>query len=73
MRAERAEGLSFLANYTWAKSLSNAPDFRSPMFEAAIPQNNDDLEAEKGPACDVRNRFALSAVYDVPTWASQHV
>ncbi|HEX2919316.1 MAG TPA: hypothetical protein VHN81_12405, partial [Edaphobacter sp.] len=24
--------------------------------------------AEKGPACDVRNRFALSAVYDVPGW-----
>jgi hypothetical protein len=40
------------------------------MFEAAIPQNNNDLAAEKGPACDVRNRFALSAVYDVPTWGA---
>ena len=56
-------GLSFLANYTFAKSLENAPDFRSPMFEAATPQNNDDLNAEKGPGCDVRDRFALSAVY----------
>jgi len=55
-----------LANYTWAKDLSDAPDFRSPMFEASIPQNNNDLAAEKGPACDVRHRFALSAVYDIP-------
>jgi len=68
VRRRAAKGLSFLANYTWSKSLSNAPDFRSPMFEAAIPQNNNDLAAEKGPACDVRNRLALSAVYDVPTW-----
>jgi hypothetical protein len=36
------------------------------MFEASIPQNNSNLAAEKGPACDVRHRFALSAVYDVP-------
>src|SRR6185437_12733004 len=68
VRRRAAKGLSFLANYTWSKSLSNAPDFRSPMFEAAIPQNNNDLAAEKGPACDVRNRVALSAVYDVPAW-----
>ena len=69
VRRRAGRGLSFLANYTWSKSLSNAPDFRSPMFEAAIPQNNDDLAAEKGPACDVRHRFVVSAVYDVPAWA----
>ncbi len=68
IRRRAAKGLSLLANYTWSKALSNAPDFRSPMFEAAIPQNNNDLAAEKGPACDVRNRFALSAIYDVPGW-----
>jgi len=72
-RRRAGRGLSFLANYTWSKSLSNAPDFRSPMFEAAIPQNNDDLAAEKGPACDVRNRVAVSAVYDVPTWEHSRV
>jgi hypothetical protein len=69
LRRRFVNGLSFLANYTWAKSLSNAPDFRSPMFESAIPQNDSDLAAEKGPACDVRNRFALSAVYDLPAWS----
>ncbi len=62
-RRRFAHGLSFLANYTYAKELDNAPDFRSPMFEPATPQNNDDLNAEKGPGCDVRHRFAISAVY----------
>ncbi|MDE3167083.1 MAG: hypothetical protein KGN36_14855, partial [Acidobacteriota bacterium] len=65
IRRRYASGLSLLANYTFAKNLSDAPDFRSPMFEAAIPQNNADLAAEKGPACDVRHRLAVSAVYDI--------
>jgi hypothetical protein len=69
LRRRYASGLSLLANYTFSKSLTNAPDFRSPMFEAAIPQDNYDLKAEKGPACDVRHRFALSAVYDLPAWS----
>jgi Carboxypeptidase regulatory-like domain len=68
IRRRYARGLSFLANYTFAKSLENAPDFRSPMFESAIPQNNNDLNAEKGPGCDVRQRVALSAVYNPPSW-----
>ncbi len=66
VRRRFSRGMTFLANYTFAKDLSNAPDFRSPMFESAVPQNSSDLNAEKGPGCDVRHRFALSAVYDVP-------
>ena len=66
IRRRYSHGLTLLANYTWSKNLSNAPDFRSPMFEASIPQNNNDLAAEKGPSCDVRDRFALSAVYSIP-------
>jgi len=73
VRRRYAHGLSFLANYTFAKSLENAPDFRSPMFEAAIPQNNDDLNAEKGPACDIRHRFALSTVYEPPAYTRNHL
>jgi hypothetical protein len=74
VRRKYSHGLSFLANYTFAKNLTNAPDFRSPMDESAIPQNNSDLAAEKGPGCDVRHRLALSAVYNIPafertTWA----
>ena len=68
VRRRYARGLSLLANYTLAKSLTNAPDFRSPMYESAIPQNDDDLQAEFGPACDIRHRFSLSGVYDAPAW-----
>jgi hypothetical protein len=32
-----------------------------------VPQNNSDLRSEKGLACDIRHRFALSAVYDITT------
>lgn len=66
IRRRAARGLTFLANYTYAKGLSDAPDFRSPMFESAIPQDNRNLAAEKGPSCDIRHRFALSAVFDIP-------
>jgi hypothetical protein len=68
LRRKYSHGLSLLANYTLAKNLTNAPDFRSPMDESAIPQNNSDLAAEKGPGCDVRHRLALSAVYDIPAF-----
>lgn len=68
VRRRYSHGLSVLANYTFAKNLTDAPDFRSAMDESAIPQNNLDLNAEKGPGCDVRHRFALSSVYDIPAW-----
>jgi hypothetical protein len=73
VRRRYSHGLSFLANYTLAKNLTNAPDFRSPMDEASIPQNNRDLNFEKGPGCDVRNRFALSSVYDIPAFRRQEL
>ncbi|HSB75571.1 MAG TPA: carboxypeptidase regulatory-like domain-containing protein, partial [Terriglobales bacterium] len=66
VRRRYAHGISVLANYTFAKDLTNAPDFRSPMDESAIPQNNNNLDAEKGPSCDVRHRLAVSTVYDLP-------
>ena len=68
VRRRYSNGLSLLANYTFAKNLSNAPDFRSPMDESAIPQNNHDLAAEKGPACDIRHRVVVSAVYAAPAY-----
>ena len=71
VRRRYSHGLSFLANYTFAKNLTNAPDFRSPMDESSIPQDNRNLNAEKGPGCDVRHRFALSSVYDIPAFRRQ--
>jgi hypothetical protein len=62
-----SNGLSFLANYTYAKSFSDGPDFRSPAMEAEVPQNSYDLAAEWGPAgCDIRHRFVGSAIYRFP-------
>ena len=68
VRRRFSRGWTFLANYTFAKNLSDAPDFRSPMFESAAPQDNSNLRLEKGLACDVRHRFALSMVYNIPAW-----
>ena len=67
VRRRFSRGWTFLANYTFAKNLSDAPDFRSPMFESAAPQDNSNLRLEKGLACDVRHRFALSMVYNIPS------
>jgi hypothetical protein len=69
VRKEFSGGLTFLTNYTWSKSLTDAPDFRSAMMQAAIPQNSSDLAAEKGlNGMDVPHRFVASVVYNVPGW-----
>src|SRR5260370_1458905 len=68
VRRRYSHGLSFLANYTFAKNLTNAPDFRSPMDEPTIPQDNRSLTLEKGPACDVRHRLALGSASDLPAF-----
>ena len=70
LRRRYSHGLSLLVNYTLAKNLTNAPDFRSAMDESSIPQNDLDLAAEKGPGCDVRHRLALSFVYSIPTYSA---
>lgn len=62
-----SRGLSFLASYTFADSLTDAPSFRSPANEAEVPQNSYDPRADWGPAgCDVRHRFVSSVIYRVP-------
>ena len=62
-----SKGLSFLASYTYADSLTDAPAFRSPANEAEVPQNSFDPAAEWGPSgCDVRHRFVGSLIWKVP-------
>jgi hypothetical protein len=73
VRRRFSHGLTFLSNYTFAKSMTDAPDFRSAMDEAAIPQDNSNLRAEKGLACDIRHRFVASFVYDIPSAKSSPV
>jgi Carboxypeptidase regulatory-like domain/TonB-dependent Receptor Plug Domain len=60
-------GLSFLANYTYARSYSDAPAFRSPAMESEVPQDSYDLAAEWGrDGCDIRHRFVTSVLYKIP-------
>ena len=62
-----SNGLSFLANYTYAKSLSDSPSFRSAAMEPEVPQDNSNLDAEWGPGgCDIRHRFVASLIYQLP-------
>ncbi len=72
LRRRFTHGLTFLSNFTWSKNLTTAPDFRSPMSESALPQNNSNLAAEKGPACDVPLRYIASFVYNLPAWGTNH-
>lgn len=71
VRRRFSHRLTFLTNVTWAKVLTNAPDFRSPMDESAIPQNDFNLDAEKGLACDVRLRYVATFVYNLSAWNHQ--
>jgi hypothetical protein len=62
-----SNGLSFLANYTYARSYSDAPAFRSPAMESEVPQNSYDLAAEWArDGCDIRHRFVTSLLYKIP-------
>ena len=65
MRRRYSHGLSFLANYTYAKNLTNAPDFRSPMDEASIPQNNMTSKPKKVRAvmCAIASRSAAFTTF----------
>jgi hypothetical protein len=65
-----SRGLSFLASYTYADSMTDAPTFRSPANEAEVPQNSFDPGADWGPSgCDIRHRFVSSLIYKVPVSA----
>lgn len=60
-------GFSYMASYTFADSLTDAPTFRSPANEAEVPQNSFDPAADWGPSgCDIRHRLVSSVIYKVP-------
>ena len=62
-----AAGLTFLSSYTYSKSMSDSPSFRSAAMESEVPQDSFDLDAEWGPAgCDIRHRFVTSLIYQIP-------
>ncbi len=68
-------GLSAEVNYTWSKTLSNAADHLStsavgPGIDIgvfSVPQNPNDLRAERGPAeFDINHRMVASYIYELP-------
>jgi carboxypeptidase family protein len=66
-----SNGLSYLASYTYARSYTDSPTFRSPANESEVPQNSFDPGADWGPSgCDIRHRFVSSVIYKVPYSAS---
>jgi DNA polymerase III delta prime subunit len=76
-----SSGLSALASYTWGKALSEGADHLSTSFAGpgvdigvfGVPQNTNDLKAERGPAeFDVRHRFVVSYVYELPWGRNRH-
>jgi hypothetical protein len=66
-------GLSLNANYTWSKSLDIASNPGPTDSETNLPQNPDDLAAEKGPSSfNVPQRLAVSFIYQIPTFQNSN-
>jgi Carboxypeptidase regulatory-like domain len=74
-------GLSASASYTWGKALTDSPDHLStsappPSLDTGVyrvPQNANNLRAERGPAeFDVNHRFVASYVYELPWGRNRH-
>ncbi len=58
-----SSGLQFNTNYTWSKSI----DENSRNVQGLVVQNSYNIEGDRGLSdFDARNRFVLSAVYDLP-------
>lgn len=62
-RQRLRHGLDFNASYTWSKSL----DYNSFSSEGVVVQNSYDLRSDHGLSdFDVRHRFVVSGVYELP-------
>jgi hypothetical protein len=66
-----AKGLSILSSYTFAKAITNAPQYRNAGgangSENSPPQDSYNLRAERALASfDVRQRWVSSVVYSLP-------
>jgi hypothetical protein len=62
-----SQGVSANTNYTWAKSIDNASGTRTQGLDTLFPQDSSCLQCERGlSSFDVRHRWVLGAVYDLP-------
>ena len=68
-RSERrvSHGLAFLAAYTWSRSIDNDSNVLSGSVGSGLPQNSQDLKAQRGPSdFNATHRVSVSSVYDLP-------
>ncbi|HEV2115699.1 MAG TPA: carboxypeptidase regulatory-like domain-containing protein [Terriglobales bacterium] len=80
LRKRFSHGLSFLASYTFSKSIDDVSSFNitgsaaSPVAgENDLPQNPFNLAAERGRSMfDARHRFVLSYEWSLPWWKQPH-
>ena len=75
-----SHGISFLASYTYSKTIDDASSFnmtgsaaRPVAGENDLAQNPLNLAAERGPSLfDARHRFVLSYQWSLPLWRQPH-
>jgi len=70
-----SHGLSFQASYTWSKAIDDTTSpsafFLIPGQNAGRAQDNRNLRAERGlSAFDLRHRFVMSYIYELPFFRS---
>jgi len=65
-------GFTHQISYTWGHSIDTASDSQDYVPNAAMPQNSNNVQGDKGPSnYDVRNRFVWAATYDFPKWSGR--
>jgi hypothetical protein len=68
-RSERrvADGLTFLAAFTFSKSIDDVSAVFAGSVGSGLPQNSNDIQADRGPSdFNAKYRLVLSSVYDLP-------
>jgi hypothetical protein len=68
-RAEKrmSQGLVFLGSYTFSRSIDDASAQFGTLAESGLPQNSNDLAAERGLSnFQTQHRFVFSSVYQLP-------
>ena len=62
-----SNGLTYLASYTWSKSIDTSSSIRNQGNDTLFPMNSYCRECERArSAFDVRHRFVTSALYELP-------
>lgn len=62
-----SKGVSLITNYTFSKSIDNSSGTRTQGLDILFPQDSNCFSCERSlSSFDVRHRWVLGAVYDVP-------